>query len=223
MANQTKADLQKENDFLKKELSSLKDMMKQIMDMNSSTNNNKKDTSEIEKNNSGDNIDDYGENNENVHIPPTELINVTSLFNGGMTLIGSHGQPIRFVRFGQTMPITFQDLNHVCSNNRTLAEDGYFYINNKNAIKLLYLFENYEKIITVKEIENFIKLTTSEMEKLYNRVAKNIQDSIIDLVVKGIIKNDPEYRDRNKIEFIGSLRGKDLEKMAKNLQEYDIK
>lgn len=218
MANKTKADLQKENDFLKNEINDLKNMFKEFMQNNGASQEN---IDKTEKDNSGDDINnDFNDDDLNIQIKPTELINVTSLFTGGMSLLGSHGQPIRFVRFGQTMPITFEDLNHVCSNNRTLAEEGYFYINNRKAIKLLYLFENYEKIIDVKQIENFIHLTEAEMEKLYNSVTKNIQDSIVDLVVRGIMQNKPEYRDRNKIEFIGKLRGKDLEKMAKNLAEY---
>ena len=211
--------VQSENESLRSEFNDLKSMMMQFMqNQNSAVSTPKSEEKEQDKSlKSVDNNNSY----EDISILPTQLLNVTSLFTGGLSLIGSHGKPIRFERFGQTMPITFEDLNHVCSNNRKFAEEGYFYIHNMNAVKLLYLQDAYEKIIDAKAIENIITLPTDKIKEIYEKVAKNIKVSIIDVILKGIMDNKPLYADRNKIDFISNLFGKDLNIVVKNLKEYD--
>ncbi len=217
MAVKTKAQI--EQDQLKNDVNDLKEMMKMFIQSQTQSNKIDTDIKAPEK----ESVSEYEDLEEVVSIPPNQLINVTSLFTGGMTLTGSHGKPIRFERFGQTMPVTFEDVNYACSNNRKFAEEGYFFIHSGKAVKLLYLNEAYEKIIDVKTIENLINLSTDKIEEIYNKVTQNIKDSIIDIVVRGIIANKPAYSDRNKIDFLGKLRGKDLNVIAKNIQEYEVK
>jgi hypothetical protein len=218
MAVKTKAQVEQEQ--LKNDVNDLKAMMMQFLQgqnqQKSQETTSGKSVVEEEKDTQFDEV-------EEVQVSPQHLINVTSLFTGGLSLIGSQGKVIRFERFGQTMPITFEDLNHACSNARTFAEEGYFYIHSENAIKLLYLSEAYEKIIDAKKIENIISLPKEKIEEIYNKVAKNIKVSIVDIIVRGIQANKPAYQDRNKIDFISKIYGKDLDVMAKNLKEYDIK
>jgi len=218
MAGRTKAQIEEENNVLKVKLENLEKMMNKLMDAENS-NNKEENIGSVDIDN---NIEDGTE--DIIEIKPNQLIHVTNLFTGiGLSLTGMHGNNIRFIRFGQTMPITYSDLTYICSNQRKFADEGYFYINNKDFIKINYLQEEYEKIISAKEIEGFINLSTDEMEKTYNKVTELIKESIIDIVVKGIIDNKPEYGDRNKIEFISKLRGKDLEIIAKNYKEYNTK
>ncbi|MBW3020717.1 hypothetical protein KY334_05450 [Candidatus Woesearchaeota archaeon] len=204
-----KSKVEIENEQLKSELSDLKKMMEKFLSQ-------KSESSEVE-NKAEDNKSVF---EDNIVMNPTQLINITSLFTGGMTLTGSHGKPIRLDRFGVTIPVTFEDLNHVCSNMRSFAEEGYFFIHSEKAIQLLYLQEKYKKIISAKEIENVITLPIEEIEKTYNNVAKNIKQSIIDIAVQGIVNNDPLYSDRNKIDVLSKLYGKDLNIVARNVREY---
>jgi len=206
------------NDKLRAEMDELKEMMKQMM----ASQNNQSDTSNDKKSASSI-VADFEEEDEIVDIAPQTLIHVTSLFTGGMSLKGSHGKIIRFERFGQRMPITFEDLNYAVSNDRYLAEGGYFYIHSEDAIKLLYLQEEYDKIVDAKTIENIINLPSTKIEELYSSVSDNIKDSIMDIIVRGIQQNKPKYQDRNKISFLSKLIGKDLEVIARSLNEYNTK
>jgi len=210
--NPITTDIQNENEQLKTQLAKMQLMMEQLMESQKTVTT----TPKVEE---SDPVLD-----ENIiQIQPNQLINVTSLFQGGLNLMGAHGKPIRFNTFGQTMPITFEDINFICSNNRSFAEKGYFFIHSSTAIKLLYLQDYYEKIINAKTIESIINLSNDKIRDIYNSTTTAIQQTIIDIIIKGIQDNNEACRDRNKIEFISTLSGKDLEKIAKELKEFEDK
>ena len=106
---------------------------------------------------------------------------------------------------------------------KLFAEKGYFFIHSSTAIKLLYLQDYYEKIINAKTIESIINLSNDKIKDIYNSTTTAIQQTIIDIIIKGIQDNSEACRDRNKIEFISTLSGKDLEKIAKELKEFEDK
>lgn len=207
MAAKTKAQIESENKVLKEELESIKKMMDALM-------KSKEVEAEKPKLQKKDGVFNI------VKLDPNTLIYVESLFFGGLTLKGSHNKEIRFESFGQVMPVSYEDLTYACSNNRSFAEGGYFYIHNEDAIKSLYLTEHYKSIISADEIKNVINLSDDEIAILYSRVKKNIQTSIISNVILGIQNNDPKYLDRNKIGFIGTLCKKNLYDVADSLMIY---
>lgn len=212
MSKETMVEIKKENDSLRKDMEDLKKMMMEMMK------NQTPEKKDIKKSTFQDEDEDE---DETIEIAPNTLIYVSSLFFGGLTLIGAHGKTIRFERFGQKMPITFEDLNYAVSNNRYVARDGYCFIHNDDAIKLLYLQEEYKKIISPKKVENIINLSNEEIEEVYTSVSKNLKSTIMDCVIRGIQKNKPKYQDRNKISFISKLFGKDLEVIARDLPNED--
>src|SRR5690606_12188285 len=89
-------------------------------------------------------------------IPPNKLVKVSSLFYGGMTLRGSNDKKIRFARFGDTKPVSYEDLTYICTNHENLAEQGAFFVHDVEVVRSLYLERTYEKILDVKKIENLI-------------------------------------------------------------------
>lgn len=209
-SNQKNKSTKKTKVQLESEISELKEMVKQLIQSNQ---NNKKvtDVSEIEN------------EDELKTIPSQKLINVTSLFFGDLNLIASHGKPINFKHFGTTLPITFEDLTHICNNQRNFAEKGFFYIHSQDAIKILYLTNAYKKIISKSEIENLITLSNEQIKETYTKVTDNIKETIVDVVVHGIKDGEQKYLDRNKVDFIGSLCNKNLFQIAEDLRQYDEK
>lgn len=188
-------DIEQENLKLKEEIEGLKKAMESLMS--------------TVKSSSYDVKSDDGENA--VDIPPTKMIKVTSLFAGGMTLRGAKNQTIRFDRFGVQRPISYEDLIHICNEHRNLAEEGYFFIHNKDVIKSLYLEEYYERSIVDRDtIKNLINLDGKRIKEIYNDLSKNLKETFVDIVIEGMEQGKPEFNDRNKIELINQLCGKNL-------------
>jgi len=215
VAENTDVVVDTEKEKLKSELDELKQLVAQLL----------KDKQESSANVSV--ATDPQEIEEDVAIiPPNKMINVTSLFYGGMTLTGNNKR-IRFERFGVTQPVSFEDLTHICSNHRNLAEEGAFFIHNKDAVKSLYLEDNYKKFINKQTIENFITLPEEQMRSMFKNTTKEIQETIVDLVIDGVKKyikgEDSKYSNRNKVEIISELSGKNIYQLANEAVEQEKK
>jgi hypothetical protein len=158
-------------------------------------------------------------------IPPNKQINVTSLFYGGMTLRGNNEKPIRFENFGITRPISFDDLTHICSNHRRLAEEGAFFIHNKDAIKSLYLEENYKNFIKKEQIENVIDLPEEDIRRITKSLSSELKETVSEVVLAGVKRHikegDYKYSNRNKVALIGELCGRDIYKIANDQIEFE--
>ncbi|QSF43533.1 hypothetical protein [Paenibacillus tianjinensis] len=201
----TKVDsTQEENKQLKREINDLKAMFQQLMSTVQSQNEAKVVTPIIEEE------DEYS----TIDIQPNQLIKVTSLFYGGMVLRGSNNKRIPFEKFGVTLPVSYEDLNYICSNHRKLAEEGCFYIHDKNVIKALYLEDNYKNIVNKQTIESIITLSDQQITDIITNLTPALRFTVEDIVIQGIISNDRRYGDRNKIDLISRLCDKNLSKIA---------
>lgn len=196
--------MQEENKQLKKEINDLKAMFQQLMSTVQSQNEAKVVAPVIEEE------DEYS----TIDIQPNQLIKVTSLFYGGMVLRGSNNKRIPFEKFGVTLPVSYEDLNYICSNHRKLAEEGCFYIHDKNAIKALYLEDNYKNIVNKQTIESIITLSDQQITDIITNLTPALRFTVEDIVIQGIISNDRRYGDRNKIDLISRLCDKNLSKIA---------
>lgn len=195
---------QEENKQLKQEISDLKAMFQQLMSTVQSQNEAKVAAPIIEEE------DEYA----TIDIQPNQIIKVTSLFYGGMVLRGSNNKRVPFEKFGVTMPVTYEDLNYICSNHRKLAEEGCFYIHDKNAIKALYLEDNYKNIVNKQTIESIITLSDQQITDIITNLTPSLRYTVEDIVIQGIVSNDRRYGDRNKIDLISRLCDKNLNKIA---------
>lgn len=205
-SNQNEINYTEENKKLKEEISQLKSMFEQLMQKQNEPKNPLRVGSII--------VED-----EIVEIPPNKLINITSLFYGGMTLKASNNKKIRFDKFGVTLPVTFEDLTYICSNHRNLAEEGSFFIHNQDAVKALYLESNYEKIVNKSTIENLISLSHDQIESVYTELTDSLKETVEDIIIQGIISNNSKFSDRGKIDLISKLCGKNLFKLAQDFNE----
>lgn len=155
------------------------------------------------------------EDNGDLMISPNKMINVTNLFFGILFLEGIHGV-IEFPGFGITRPMTFEDISHATSQARSFAEKGYFYIHDENAVKLLYLEDNYKHFIKKDKIKKILELSTNQIKDLIKNTTPVIKETIGSMLVDGLVKddvldyNDKKFRDKNKIVVVGEALDKDL-------------
>jgi len=205
------AEIEEENILLKNELSEMKEMLKQLMKTQSKT----VEESPVPQAEPSDDMFDMDEQLD--IIPLNTYINVTSLFNGVLTLKGDNGKTMKFDNFGITLPMTFQDLSAACSNSRRFAQEGFFFIHNKQAIKSLYLTDDYKKFINKNTLENIITLPAEKIASMYKNTTNTLKDTIIDLIVKGIVANDPQYLDRTKIYKLSELIAVDIYRKSDSL------
>lgn len=174
----------------------------------------------VENKKSDDQIEE--ENNGDLSISPSKMINVTNLFFGELYLEGIHGV-ISFPTFGVTRPMTFDDISHAQSRARTFAEEGYFYIHDKNAVKLLFLEDNYQHFIKKDKIKNILNLSENQIEDLIKNTTIVIKDTIANMIIDGLVKDDKlehqnkKFTDKNKIVFVGNVLNKDLIGLAKTI------
>ena len=205
-------DYKSENDKLKNEMSELKAMLQQLLSVQT------QGKQEIKNTNS---VDGLFESSKTIsEIPANKKINITSLFDGQLNLKGMHGN-IPLPRFGVTIPVTYENLIYICNNQRVFAEEGYFFIHDKDVVESQYLTENYKKFVNKEMIENIITLPTHKIGEIYNNVTDHLKETIIDIVVKGVKSGDYKYSDRNKIAYLSEISDKDIYKMVDLLRDYD--
>lgn len=148
-------------------------------------------------------------------IPLNKVIKVMSLYSGGLNLKTSdsaESQVVRFEYIGQILPILYVDLVKIIANQRSFFEDGYCLILDKNVVKVHYLEQYYKKFIDGKVINNILDYEIDKIQEIFTNTAKVIQQSIVDLIIQKINKND--YVDKNKITAISDVYGFDIYELA---------
>jgi hypothetical protein len=157
------------------------------------------------------------ESNGDLNISPSKMINVTNLFYGKLLLEGIHGI-ISFPTFGVTRPMTFEDISHAQSNARSFAEEGYFYIHDENAVKLLYLEDNYQHFIKKDKIKKILELSEHQIKDLIENTTPLIKESIASMIIDGLV-NEKNLEYQNKIGIVGKVLDKDLIGTAKTITD----
>lgn len=203
------------NARLENEMSELKMMLQQVIQAQTTMNSsNVVSASEVHlKEELGLSEEDYS------IIPPNKLIRLTSLFYGGMTLRGSNNKPIRFDKFGMTRPVSFDDLTYICTNHPTLAEDGAFFIHDKEAVRALYLENSYTKIIDSKKMENLFDLSRDQIEDIVCSLNDTQMNTVENIVIQGIIDGNSKYSNWSKVDVVNKYCKKNLQKIAQDRME----
>jgi len=196
-------DLVKRNKELEKELEKMKEMLQKLM-----TEKENKLNQEIKQ----EEVEVFPE------IPMHKPIKVMSLYTGGLNLkrYNDDETPFRFNFFGETQPILYGDLVRIISHQRKFFEEGYCVILDNDVIKVHYLEKFMKKILDKKTIDRILEYDDDKIRDLYNGTTKQLKQTIVDLIVDKIVKN--EYVDRNKVAVISELYGKDLYEIAEHLK-----
>lgn len=146
-----------------------------------------------------------------VPIEQNKYIRVTSLCNGKLNLTPqTHGKgnPIVFHNFGQTRNITFQVLEEIVGANRKMAENGRYYIQDENAVKLLMLDDVYENILDEKKINTILSNKGNNVLELFKLTPPKQQDHVVSMIIKRVLNGG--NIDYNQINAISEIYGKDL-------------
>lgn len=154
-------------------------------------------------------------------ITPRYRVKTTSLYHGGLNLKGINSD-IRFDRFGQTRILNYEDVEAISSNNKAFLEQGLFFVHDDRVLKLIYLDEEKQRrLIEPDVLKSIFELPVSEIKKLYNSTTEALKKEVINTFAEWINKNDPFYLDKNKIEAINEVSGKDVRKIAESIKEYE--
>lgn len=172
--------LEKENAELREQLSAMMDMIKELQSKQN------------------------GEKTVTLQDEFRRRVTITSISTGGINLrtntTGS-AKPFRLERFGQTIPIIYEDLMDCINTDRWIFEEGFVYINDEQAIKEQYLEDAYKKFLTADKIKNILTFDDDKIAEMVANSTPEIQETIIKLVCDKI--NKGESINLNKVKVIG--------------------
>jgi hypothetical protein len=154
-------------------------------------------------------------------IASNEYVRVTSLTNGKLNLStkgSGRGTVFTFMGFGQTKNITYENLENIVNNNRKMAENGLFYIQNEKAVRDLMLDEFYKNILDEDAINAIVKGDGVNISEVFSLASKKQQDQIVNLIIKGAVAGG--NIDYNEINKISELYGKDLMNMISEAKSF---
>jgi hypothetical protein len=193
-------DLKKENEQLKNELDEIKKML-----VNLTQNQNKTQTQNIPViANNKQYIEE--DNEDSFEIKPNKFIKVMSLNFGKLVLTTEargQGKPFIFNKFGDVRNIVYSDLSNIVHNHQSFAENGRFYIFDKNFVRNHGLSEYYNKFLTKDIIENILNYNSDEIVSLFKNTTDVQKDIIVNLLIKKIING--EEVDISKVDIVSRL------------------
>lgn len=143
-------------------------------------------------------------------------IRVRSLFNGTLNLIYGDKRFITFNKYGDEVRILYRDLIQIVNMNHKFAEEGYFEIEDANAIYYLGMEYTYERIIKYKDIENICSYSDDKVKNLVEN-ASDYQKSLVANRIAYQIVNGKDV-DYNKVNLINRLCSVDISKRAESIR-----
>lgn len=198
--------LKKENELLKNELEEIKKMLFNL------TQNPQHIQPEytIEKTENLVEDDDF-------EIRPNKYIKVMSLNFGKLVLTTEgkgQGKVFTFNKFGDVKNIVYADLANLIHHSQSFAEQGRFYIFDKNVVRNHGLVEYYNKFMTKEKIEHILDENRDEVISLFTNTTEAQRESIVNILIKKII--DGEDVDINKVDIISRIYGKNVYDIARD-------
>jgi hypothetical protein len=205
--------LEKENKILRSELDELKKMVLSLT-QNQKDQQSTQTTLTVESTNTNTNkiIDE-----DDSDIRPNKYIKVMSLNFGKLVLsTESKGQGKVFVfnKFGDVKNIVYSELANLIHHQQSFAEQGRFYVFDKQVIKNHGLVEYYEKFMTKEIIDNILNHNREEIVNLFNSTTKTQRDVIVNLLIKKIV--DGVDVDITKVDIISRLYGQNIYDIARD-------
>jgi len=201
--------LEKENKTLRSELDELKQMVLNLTQ-------NQQITPVVESTNINSNTDE-----DDSDIRPNKYIKVMSLNFGKLVLsTKSKGQGKVFVfnKFGDVKNIVYSELANLIHHQQSFAEQGRFYVFDKQVVKNHGLVEYYEKFMDKEMIENILDHNREEIITLFNNTTKTQRDIIVNLLIKKIV--DGVDVDITKIDIISRLAEVNIYDIARDKIEF---
>lgn len=140
---------------------------------------------------------------------------IQSLFVGSVILSYGDGKSITLENYGEQRPVLYRDLISMVNMNKTLADEGYFYITDPNAVHFLGLETSYKKVLSYDEIENLC-IYGNDIDRV--RYLTNFQKSLIPELLAMKIANG-ERVDFNTISAVSNALNIDVNGIAKRIEK----
>jgi hypothetical protein len=153
-------------------------------------------------------VDDY------VEIPPQKAIKVMSLTNNVLVLSTEgygKGKIYQFNTFGQVRDIPYSDLADILHYHDKFAQEGAFYVMNKDVVYNHGIQEYYETLLDRKKLENILNENKTDIVNLFQSTSDMQREAIVSLLL-GKLKNGEEL-DLNKVNAISKIYGKNIAEM----------
>ena len=201
------------NDRIKKledQISQLTEIMKMMM---GSQNKEEPVTKE-------DLVTEVNEEIEYAEPNPNKQIRIVSLCYGSLNLSTEpfgKGRLLSFSKYGESKMVLYSTLIDIVNNNRKFAEQGLFYILDKDAVYYLGLSEFYKNIIPIDSVDKIFNYSTKEIESMLSNIndsqKQSIAHTIADKMYAGI-----DF-DLNKVSIIDKCCGTDIIGMVREMKE----
>ena len=116
-----------------------------------------------------------------------------------------NGTLYSFPEFGYSQEIPFYDLKEICRNMPNFAQQGIFYIVNKQAVDKLRLTNYYNRILSNEDMLNLFEKDSETIVELFKLASELQKKQIIGLIEDKIINK--ENIDLNVLREIDELAG----------------
>ena len=155
------------------------------------------------------------ENTETKNLPKkVKVISLVPNIYNLTTQENGKGKAFTFKEFGQMITMKTSELEEILSIQayRNQAEQGYFYILDKDIVEDQDLTEAYEHISNKEAIEHVMNLDSDECVDIFCGLNKDMQESLAAKIAENMAKG--ARLDRNRIADISMRTDIDIEKIA---------
>lgn len=163
---------------------------------------------------------DNDSSDEDIYISPDKNIRVMSLCNHTLNLTTGSGKDAKkrvFEHFGQTKSIPYSVLVEMIEHQPTFAENGVYYILDKDVIRKSGLSEYYDKILKKEDIEKILKNSENSLS-LYKTLNTKQREMVNEMLVQKV--RDGEITDLNLISAIEREGNVDIMERVKYSKEF---
>lgn len=157
---------------------------------------------------------------DDIYISPDKNIRVMSLCNHKLNLTSGSGKDAKkrvFTHFGQTKTVPYSTLVEMIEYRPSFAENGIYYILDKDVIQKTGLTEFYSKVLKKEDIEKILSNSENAL-LLYKTLNVKQKDVVNEMLVEKIKTN--EITDLSLISAIEKESGVDIMERVKNSKEF---
>ena len=160
------------------------------------------------------------ENTETKNLPKkVKVISLVPNIYNLTTQENGKGKAFTFKEFGQMITMKTSELEEILSiqSYRNQAEQGYFYILDKDIVEDQDLTEAYEHISNKEAIEHVMNLDSDECVDIFCGLNKDMQESLAAQIAENMANG--VRLDRNRIADISMRPDIDIEKIAEQFSK----
>lgn len=197
-----------EKDILIKQLMEKVESLSKMVLENQNNSDDKKVSVQV------DNQADYTEPN------PNKQIRIVSMCYGTLNLSTEpfgRGKLVTFNKYGESKTVLYSTLIDIVNNNRSFAEEGKFYILDKDVVYYLGLSDYYNNIFNKDIIDNILNYSPSEITDFLNNMVESQKETLVRNIIDKIYNN--KSVDLNKCDLISKLCNIDILSKVSEMRE----